>query len=488
MRALLIFLSINVASVTSFLPRQGAFVWYKHQQPLSLALWSLKSSSQQQPYDVDGPLVAVSPTRTRSNGSRVPRLSKGSWGQLLDAIRLYHAIHGDLLVEDGWCVPREPPWPHQLWGKRLARLVYDMGFWQTHVAQFPARRADLEKLGFVWGRLQSEYNLVVEALLVYRELHGDLLVPADFVVPSGAFNNHPHPYSSTGNNIYGNRSNEALSLDQVEAAGGDIIDIVNKSKAAQNNPWPRSCWKMRLGQRVAAIRSRNDYLRAHPERWYQLDGMGFVWEANEVKWDRVLLALQTYCRRYHHVMVPRSFTVPESEFDPEGRLDFADEDEFSPGKGGPNRWPRSTWGLKLGVAVANIRSKRTFLGETVQRDPAPPLAAAATDNCDVVFSRPAQPGDIAYPERLRALRKLGFAFDPGEFRFEQLVAGLRAFREVHGHTRVPQKFVVPRESPYPQPCWEMKLGSQLSMVRTRGYLVRNSPQRRERLNMLEIKW
>ena len=166
MRALLIFLSINVASVTSFLPRQGAFVWYKHQQPLSLALWSLKSSSQQQPYDVDGPLVAVSPTRTRSNGSRVPRLSKGSWGQLLAAIRLYHAIHGDLLVEDGWCVPREPPWPHQLWGKRLARLVYDMGFWQTHVAQFPARRADLEKLGFVWGRLQSEYNLVVEALLV----------------------------------------------------------------------------------------------------------------------------------------------------------------------------------------------------------------------------------------------------------------------------------------------------------------------------------
>ena len=150
------------------------------------------------------------------------------------------------------------------------------------------------------------------------------------------------------------------------------------------------------------------------------------------------------------------------------------------GTGGPNKWPRSTWGLKLGVAVSNIRSKRTFLGESQH--------ARSSHHHHHAASSSSSAAAVDHPERLRELRKLGFAFEASEFRFEQLVAGLRAFKEVHGHARVPQKFAVPKEPPYPQPCWDMKLGSQLSMVRTRGYLVKNSPARRERLNRLGIEW
>ena len=47
----------------------------------------------------------------------------------------------------------------------------------------PERVAELNKLGFIWERLQPEWNLVLEALISYLSLHGDLLVPTTFVVP-----------------------------------------------------------------------------------------------------------------------------------------------------------------------------------------------------------------------------------------------------------------------------------------------------------------
>ncbi|CAM9869598.1 unnamed protein product, partial [Ectocarpus sp. 8 AP-2014] len=45
-----------------------------------------------------------------------------------------------------------------------------MKFWKRHVRDRPSRRAELAKLGFVWGRLQDEYNLFLEALLAYRDI------------------------------------------------------------------------------------------------------------------------------------------------------------------------------------------------------------------------------------------------------------------------------------------------------------------------------
>ena len=38
-------------------------------------------------------------------------------------------------------------------------------------------------MGFCWGRLQPEFNLVIEAFIVYKELNGDLLVPSTYIVP-----------------------------------------------------------------------------------------------------------------------------------------------------------------------------------------------------------------------------------------------------------------------------------------------------------------
>ena len=306
------------------------------------------------------------------------------WDSLLTAMRSYHAIHKDLCIEQSWRVPSEPPWPEELWDTRLARQVYHINFWQTFVAAVPERRAELDEMGFIWNRLQPEYNLVLEALLVYKEQYGDLLVPVSFRVPS-------------------------------------------------EPPWPKSCWAMRLGLRVSAIRAKNDHIRLHPQRWFQLDAMGFAFEASENSWLRFQAALEDFTLLHGHALVPKSFVVPDEE-----------------------PWSENVRGFPLGVTVANMRAKRLYIQD--------------------------------HPERERELAKLGFVWDVRAFRFEVVMSSLVTFKQIHGHVNVPQMYVVPPEAPWPQACWDLPLGRRVKMIRTRGDMVRTSFERRARLDALGFPW
>ena len=306
------------------------------------------------------------------------------WQDLLDSLRIHHSLFGDLIIESAFVVPMEEPWPRRLWGRGLARLVYDISFWKKHLALAPERRELLSALGFVWGRLASEYTLVVEALLVFRDIHGDLLVPRSFVCPSSP-------------------------------------------------PWPPSVWSMPLGRRVSMIRTRGDYLKDGLVRWHQLESMGFVWEARDAEWDRVLGACAVYSRYHGHLNVPRAFEVP---------LDDA--------------WPRHLAGLKLGIAINNMRANKSFLSR--------------------------------HPHRLLELERLGFVQDTRAFAFDVVCETLATFKQIYNHTRVPQRFVVPTCEPWHPSSWNLPLGRRVFMIRTRGDFVRGLPERIDRLDQLGFEW
>lgn len=278
-----------------------------------------------------------------------------------------------------------PPWPQVLWNRRLAKLIYDIKFWQRYVAGVPERRAELEEMGFLWNRLQPEYNLVLEALVVFREEHGHLSVPANFLVPRQA-------------------------------------------------PWPKSCWGMKLGSRVSSIRARNDHLRLHPERWFQLDAMGFSFAPSEYSWTRFIAALTHFKQLNGHLMVPASYLV-----------------EF-----GDPAWPESLFGMELGATVSNVRAKGTFLKNQ--------------------------------PDRRQELLDLGFVFNVGDFRFRTIIEALEVFHSLHGHVKVPQKFCVPAADPWPENTRGMPLGKRVTMIRARGDLIKNSPERCRRLEQLGFVW
>ena len=80
----------------------------------------------------------------------------------------------------------------------------------------------------MWSIPEWQWQRVLQALAVYKELHGDLEVPKAFVVPSEA-------------------------------------------------PWPAEVWGLKLGHRVSDIRSSEQYVKDAPERRAELDAMGFRW-------------------------------------------------------------------------------------------------------------------------------------------------------------------------------------------------------------------
>lgn len=309
-----------------------------------------------------------------------------TWADLSAAMRLYHTAHGDLCMQLGWQVPDAEPWPASLWGMKLAKVIYRREFWKEFIADNSSRRAELDELGFVWSRLQPEYNLVLEALMTYQELHGDLLVPASFVVPS-------------------------------------------------QPPWPRGCWTMRLGSRVASIRTRNDHIRTNPQRWFQLEAMGFAFQVSEVAWTRFVSALETYKRLHGNLRVPTGFVVPHDNH---------------------SAWPVNLHGFRLGETVNNVRTKRLYLSDNPARD--------------------------------RELAELGFVWEVSADRFELIMTALAVFKSLHGHVDVKQQFIVPAESPWPEECYGLPLGRRVAMIRTRGDMVKASSERRARLSSIGLRW
>jgi hypothetical protein len=85
------------------------------------------------------------------------------------------------------------------------------------------------------------------ALATYKELHGDMLVPRSFVVPS-------------------------------------------------SEPWPEEMWEMKLGRTVNKIRSSGYFVRDDLERRQVLDDMGFVWKVKASAAERIRDAAAHYGR------------------------------------------------------------------------------------------------------------------------------------------------------------------------------------------------
>lgn len=325
--------------------------------------------------------------------------------RLRAGLQCYFAQHGNLHIPRDWIVPAEKPWPRCCWGMRLGRRVYSMSFWYTHVMHKPERREELGEIDFDWQRLQSEYNIVLDALVAFKECHGHLCVPGTFVVPSGSAH------------------------------------------------YPAHTWSLKLGQRVARIRSAAEYVDGHPGRWFQLEELGFVWDARDHAWQQTLRALHCFERRTGHCDVPQDFVVPSC-----GAGDApAAEDE--------DGWPADLRGLKLGQRAHNMRVHGTY-------------------------------GVWEDAERQKALAKIGFRWSrkPGkQDQWERFLAALAAYRDAHGHAQVPQRYVVPKDSAFPRDTWTLALGQAVHDVRRkRRFLTGRGEelalQRRRQLDALGFVW
>lgn len=252
-----------------------------------------------------------SSSRRLSAGSTVNSIDL-SFNVTLEALQTFHQQHGHLVLPRRFVVPLDAAtYPAEWRGQDLASTVYTMKWWLKHVKQRPERVKQLNALGFIWGRLQPEWNLILEALIVYLQHHGHARVPFNFVVPHG--------------DLDGN--------------------------------WPRSTWGLPLGSCVYRIRSRHDFLRGPNSlsRRQQLDRVGFVWDVSEEAFQRLYEGLQHYAKlhgmgpysspNHKALRVPSLFVVPTNDAS----------------------WPKSLWGYPLGERSSAVRSKQLYVKRSPRR-------------------------------------------------------------------------------------------------------------------------
>lgn len=333
----------------------------------------------------------------------------------INALRTYHNIHGDLVMPRRYIVKSSPcddnradSYPLAWNGLDLAGTVYNMKWWQQHVKERPHRVAELNQLGFVWERLQPEWNLVLMALVTYQSLHGNVLVPLQFVVPRedvwpkatwglslGSCVHRirlRHDFLGQRNYKYSRRQQlDALGFvwdvsehrfkifylalrhfAKLQGSGAYSNSISNvhgspHSKALRvpatfivpsNKDWPRELWGYPLGAKSTAVRQKELYVKNHPERLFLLQELGFRGTGNaSLGWLKVVHAAAIYSRLHgRHLDVPYHFVVPAPRA-ADGSVSQECVEDWP--------WPEHLWGFRLGQRLKDIRVKGAYVkGET----------------------------------------------------------------------------------------------------------------------------
>ena len=149
---------------------------------------------------------------------------------LLAGLGAYSENFGHVRVPKKFVVPDAEGWPAEARGLELGLQVSGLRTQKKRDTLPKDDVAQLEALGFVWNLFDWKWQCVLQSLQAYQQVHGDLQVLRPFVVPP-------------------------------------------------ETPWPEEAWGMRLGKRVNMIRTREDFVKDHPERRAELDAMGFRWSA-----------------------------------------------------------------------------------------------------------------------------------------------------------------------------------------------------------------
>lgn len=208
---------------------------------------------------------------------------------------------------------------------------------------------------------------------------------------------------------------------------------------------------MKLGQRVAAIRSTGKYVQNNEVRRKMLDDMGFLWrlrspspgkkQLDGIAFEQVYDALKMYRSEVQpegtKFDVPLNFIVPDCE-----------------------PWPDSTRGLPLGKIMPTVRSN-TYLKQ--------------------------------HPEAEGKLSSLGLQPDvksaANDLRYQRVYDALVKYKELYEDLLVPQPFTVPEDGDeWPKDVRGLRLGARVNAIRSQGTFVKSNPARKEELDALGFVW
>lgn len=283
---------------------------------------------------------------------RTNEVGDEEWDAVVAAFQMYKAAYGDLKIPIRFVVPDMPPWPKSAWGLELGQLVDDirsMGkFIETNdSAVNSTRRQLLDRLGFAWSVLSEGANgagaedqpiqidQIIAAVQAYQQNFDSVDVPFNFVIPDteewpehtrGLPLGHKLQSIKQMKNVFVREKFAALGVKFAE-----MVDDESKQVAREPD-------------------SRHEDLESHtvPDiTTLEADALrlGETASANDIRFQKVYVALATYKKLFGDLLVPQPFVVPK----------------------GSSEWPEETWGLRLGARVNAIRSQGTFVNNNPAR-------------------------------------------------------------------------------------------------------------------------
>ena len=370
-----------------------------------------------------------------------------------NALLCYQEKHGDMSVPKDFVIPSSTSnWPEELWGLNLGVIAN-----AARDGAFRSNRNDLISIGFLVKKKPSGgYLLFRAALLKYKQIFENLLVPAPFVVP------------------------------------------------CDDDRWPQDLWNMKLGYYVGNVRSAALYV----DNMDELKELGFVYDQQIMSFtfETLKAALYEYQDIEGNMNVPVRFIVPLN-----GSRNSIN------GTVNSGVWPEDTRGIRLGRTVSMIRCNRSYVEhrevlERIGLDYTPYVKANYGDYDltrrmllkfkdtygDVrVDPKYVVPGDVpAWPskwpsemhgtklgkivsmirkgklfaDRKSDLVSLGFEYDVyADDDYDALKEALVLYEQLYDSFTVPSDYVIPRKKVWPRKMWHMRLGSIVSSARN-GFL------------------
>ncbi|KAE8986547.1 hypothetical protein PR003_g17312 [Phytophthora rubi] len=353
--------------------------------------------------------------------------------KVMPALRAFRQEFGHCNVSYAFTIPSQFPWPEAAWGMRLGNTVS-----RIRCGAFSANqdKHELDKLGFVWDNSESEWSeRILPALETFHRLKGHCRVPQSCEVPSdenwptpswglklGSIVNTIRSQGTYSTQVMRNKSRlEELGFvwDHTEFEWSERIfpalecfyllkghcRVPKAFVVPSDEKWPTPSWGLRLGKIVSGIRSSDCYSTQVSRDKARLEKLGFVWKVVDFEWSECILpALEAFHQLQGHCCVTRSFVVPSEP-----------------------SWPKNAHGLKLGIAVDNIRKRASYFDQ---------IARAMNSLEAIEFD-------------------LKIAVSKWENRVEPI---LTTFEQLHGHRNVPRDFVVPSTPPWREEDWGIQLG------------------------------
>ncbi|OQR86693.1 hypothetical protein ACHHYP_10237 [Achlya hypogyna] len=99
----------------------------------------------------------------------------------ISAIQHFYALHGHTTIHQSFVVPADESWPSQFHGLHLGQYIDYLRRCRNSVS--PQVRQMLAPTSFEWDPRAAAWQAKLQAVDVYRALHGHANIPFSFVVP-----------------------------------------------------------------------------------------------------------------------------------------------------------------------------------------------------------------------------------------------------------------------------------------------------------------